>query len=133
MPSQDELVKECRRDDALRSLAVLCSNQVLDGIGAEPIGVDHSEHAAVLHFLAMLMVDEESDGLGTDPISKVAQIHERALSEEGEVEVAQPHEKAAALRLKNLSILVECLDATEASKNVKQIFSSSFMLTALDQ
>ena len=85
MLSQLELVKEGRRDDTLRSLAVLCSNQVLDGIGTEPIGVDHSEHVAVLRFLAMLMVDEERDGLGADSLRKVAQIHERALREEGKV------------------------------------------------
>ena len=85
MLSQLELVKEGRRDDTLRSLAVLCSNQVLDDIGAEPLGLDHSEHVAILRFLAMLMVDEERDGLGADSLRKVAQIHERALREEGKV------------------------------------------------
>jgi len=86
--SQVKLVEEGRRDDALCSLAILGSNQVFDSVRAKPVGINDSKHRAVLGLLAMLVVDAERDRLGTDPLREVAQVHERALREKGEIKVS---------------------------------------------
>lgn len=78
----------------------------------------------------MLVIDEEGDGLRAELFRKVAQVHERALCEEREVQVAQPDEEAPALRLVHARVLVESLGAAEARASIEEELARALSLTA---
>ena len=94
-------------------------DQVADRLSAQPLGINGAEHGPVLLLLAVLMVHQEGDGARTCTFSKVAQVHERATREVGEVCIAEPHEEARRALLEEARIVLQDFGATEAAAQIE--------------
>ena len=94
-------------------------DQVADRLSSQPLGINGLEHGPVLLLLAVLMVHQEGDGARTSTFSKVAQVHERAAREVGEVCIAEPDKEASRALFEEARIVLQDFGATEAAAQIE--------------